>query len=150
MNQRFFLVAEDDPDDIYLLTRAFEKMGLKEFKFVRDGVELLDYLQARGQFGDRKLYPLPHLLIVDLEMPRMGGLDVLRWLQNNVEYCSIPTIVWAVSNEAKDMQTAYECGANTYFCKQNYFEDIAQLVSMMSHFWTEAQMPAALARHRNN
>jgi CheY-like chemotaxis protein len=143
----FFLVAEDDENDVFLLTRAFHKVGLYTFQFVRDGLEVLQYLQGLSQFADRELHPYPRFLMLDLKMPRMGGLEVLRWLQGNRERCVVPTVVCSSSAQDSDIREAYAAGAHTYFQKCQNVRETAEMVSTMSEYWSRAALPIRRERH---
>ena len=110
------LVAEDNPDDALLLRRALEKAGIgSRLKIVSDGEELLLYLQGRGAYDNRENCPIPSLIILDLKMPRKGGLEVLEWMNENRDLASVPTIVLSASNLENDVRSAYHLGANTFF-----------------------------------
>jgi CheY-like chemotaxis protein len=137
----FFLIAEDSDDDVFLLTRAFHKVGLYTFQFVRDGIEVLQYLQGLSQFADRELHPYPRFLMLDLKMPRMGGLEVLRWLQGNRERCIVPTVVCSSSAEDSDIRDAYAAGAHTYFQKRHQSSEMGEVVSTMTKYWSKAALP---------
>ena len=88
------LVAEDNPDDALLLRRALDKAGIRSrLKIVNDGEELLLYLQGQGVYANRESSPMPSLVILDLKMPRKGGLEVLEWMNENRDLAIVPTIV---------------------------------------------------------
>lgn len=133
------LVAEDNPDDALLLRRALEKAGvLARLRFVADGEDLLLYLQAKGAYADRKANPAPSAIILDLKMPRRTGLEVLAWIAENPEAAVVPTIVLSSSNLEKDVRTAYDLGANTYFVKPTTFEELVETVSTLKSYWKRA------------
>ena len=115
---RSFLVAEDDENDVFFLQRAFQQAKIESpLQVVRDGQEAIDYLSGAGKFSDRKEYPLPQLFILDLKMPRMTGLDVLRWLQDQPELHCLPVLVLSSSAQRTDFERAYELGANGFVVK---------------------------------
>src|SRR6266566_7119274 len=92
------LLAEDNQNDIVLFRHAMEKSagdaGLKiDLKVVHDGAEAIEYLSGEGPFADRRAYPFPDIMVLDLKMPRLGGLDVLAWLKGHEEYRRIPKIM---------------------------------------------------------
>ena len=133
------LVAEDNPDDALLLRRALEKAGIHaRLKLVSDGEEMLLYLQAKGAYADRASNPMPSLIILDLKMPRRSGLEVLAWLSENSELSVVPTIVLSASNLDKDVRTAYDLGANTYFVKPSTFEELVETMRMVETYWNKA------------
>src|SRR5437762_13792005 len=88
------LLAEDNADDVLLIRLALEKTGAGDLlRVVRDGEEVLQYLQGEGAFSDRTQFPVPDLLLLDLAMPRMSGLEVLAWLQPRAEWMHLPVVV---------------------------------------------------------
>src|SRR5437870_4915229 len=93
-NNRAMLLAEDNPDDVLLIRLALEKAGSDNLmRVVRDGEEALLYLQGDGIYADREQFPAPNLLLLDLAMPRMSGLEVLAWLQPRAEWMHLPVVV---------------------------------------------------------
>jgi CheY-like chemotaxis protein len=133
------LVAEDNPDDALLLRRALEKAGVRaRIKMVGDGEELLLYLQGRGAYANRENSPMPSLIILDLKMPRKGGLEVLEWMSENRDLAVVPTIVLSASNLEEDVRTAYHLGANTFFLKPSTFEELVETMRMVESYWKKA------------
>jgi CheY-like chemotaxis protein len=140
--QLMILVAEDDENDIFLLERAFKKVGVGMPSHIcRDGAEAMAYLKGEGKFSDRTTYPFPRVLITDLKMPRCGGMDLLRWLHEHPECNLIPKIVLSASAELSDVKLAYQLGANCYFRKPTRFDDLVRLVELAQAFWTTAELP---------
>jgi len=133
------LVAEDDPTDAFFLQRAFSKMGVPvSLHFVRDGQEVIDYLRGEPPFADRQAYPLPSLLLLDMKMPRLNGFDVLDWLKRTAPVKRLPVVVFSSSEEAKDVNQAYDLGANSYLVKPHATEDLLALVERLKKYWLEA------------
>jgi CheY-like chemotaxis protein len=133
------LVAEDNPDDALLLRRALEKAGFRaRIKIVSDGEELLLYLQGRGAYANRENSPMPSLIILDLKMPRKGGLEVLQWINENRDLAIVPTIVLSASNLEEDVRSAYHLGANTFFLKPSTFEELVETMKMVESYWKKA------------
>jgi CheY-like chemotaxis protein len=133
------LVAEDDPTDAFFLQRAFSKSGVAvTLHFVRDGQEVIDYLKGDAPFSDRQVYPLPGLLLLDLKMPRLNGFDVLNWLKTKSNIKRLPVVVFSSSEEAKDVNHAYDLGANSYLVKPHATEDLLTLVERLKKYWIEA------------
>jgi CheY-like chemotaxis protein len=133
------LVAEDNPDDALLLRRALEKAGIRSrIKIVGDGEELLLYLQGRGAYANRENSPMPSLLILDLKMPRKGGLEVLEWMSENRDLAVVPTIVLSASNLEDDVRSAYHLGANTFFLKPSTFDELVETMKMVEIYWRRA------------
>src|SRR5437667_1443652 len=101
---RVLLVAEDNAHDIFLLKRAFIKAGVDvPMHIVNDGQEAVDYLLGAGRFADRKEYPLPTLLVIDLKMPRLTGFDVIRWVREHDGLRRLPILVLSSSGLGKDV-----------------------------------------------
>ncbi len=130
------LLVEDDPNDVILIRRAFEKARiLNPFKVVHNGEEAVSYLRGEGRFSDRGEYPLPILIILDLKMPRMSGLEFLQWLSEEPALKRIIVVVLTSSNEAPDINLAYELGANSYLVKPVQFDDLMRIVRELHLYW---------------
>ncbi len=116
---RFIILhIEDDPDDVFFLQSAFEANGLGDcLRVARDGEEAVAYLLGQGAFADRAKYPRPSLILLDLNLPRKSGLEVLAWRRQQPELKLIPTVVLTSSNTAADIRHAYELGANSFLVK---------------------------------
>ena len=133
-----FLVAEDDENDVFFLQRAFQQAKIENpLHVVRDGQEAIEYLSGEGRFSDRSVYPLPHLFILDLKMPRMTGLDVLRWLHEQPELRCLPVLVLSSSAQRTDIERAYHLGANGFVVKPGSLEKRAALAKLLGSFWLE-------------
>jgi CheY-like chemotaxis protein len=136
------LVAEDDENDIFLLERAFKKVGIGMPSHIcRDGAEAMAYLKGEGKFSDRIKYPFPRVLITDLKMPKYSGMDLLRWLHEHPECNLIPKIVLSASAQPDDVKLAHQLGANCYFRKPATFDELVELVKLAQTFWTRAELP---------
>jgi DNA-binding response OmpR family regulator len=132
------LVAEDDPTDAFFFQRAFKRAGLPvALHFVRDGQEVIDYLQGTGPFADRTAYPLPQLVLLDLNMPRLNGFDVLEWVRRQSGFSSLQVVIFSSSDEAKDINRAYGLGANWYLVKPHSMDELTALVGRFKKFWLE-------------
>lgn len=135
------LVAEDNEDHLFFITRALAQYEGATFEVstVRDGASALDYLNQRNGYEDAKR---PHLVILDLRMPRMGGLEVLEALRADEELCGIPVAVLSTSDRSEDIDESYRRGTNTYVVKEPSLEGITRGLQAMSEFWTEvARIP---------
>ncbi len=136
------LVAEDDPNDFMLLERALRKNSiLNPLQLVRDGEETVAYLSGTGKYSNRKQYPPPRFLILDLKMPRMGGLEVLEWLQNNRKFQVTPTLVLSSSRHDEDVQAAYRLGASSYLVKPSSFDDLQTMIKVVYDYWAFCHRP---------
>jgi CheY-like chemotaxis protein len=123
------LLAEDDGNDVVLFKHAVEESAAESFikiivHVVHDGAEAIAYLSGEGIFANRKANPFPDLIVLDLKMPRLNGLDVLRWLYDHPEYRRIPKILLSGSGEERDIDQAYQLGANI-LSKARQFERIS-------------------------
>lgn len=136
------LIAEDEDSDFFLLERALNQSGVAlEIRRVRDGLEGLEYLSGKGAYANRSQFPIPQLLIIDLKMPRMTGLELLEWLRTHAEYRIIPTVVMSSSEQAADVRRAYELGANTYFLKPTDFKTLVDLCKNIGSYWRHSTKP---------
>jgi CheY-like chemotaxis protein len=132
------LVAEDDPTDAYFFQRAFKRAGLPvTLHFVRDGQEVLDYLQGEGQFADRAAHPLPQLVLLDLKMPRLDGFEVLEWVRKQPRFTGLQVVIFSGSGESRDINRAYGLGANWYLVKPHSMEELTALVGRFKKFWLQ-------------
>jgi CheY-like chemotaxis protein len=132
------LAAEDDPTDAYFFQRAFKRAGLPVLlHFVRDGQEVIDYLQGEGQFADRAAHPLPQLVLLDLKMPRLDGFEVLEWMRQQPGFNDLQVVIFSSSDEPKDINRAYGLGANWYLVKPHSMEELTDLVERFKKFWLE-------------
>src|SRR2546429_5508391 len=112
------LIAEDQGADISIILRAFTKARvLNPVQVVRDGEEVIAYLNGEGKFANRAEYPLPELLLLDLKMPRIDGFEVLRWLRQQPGLATLRVVVLTSSKEMRDLNLAYQLGANSFLVK---------------------------------
>ena len=137
------LIVEDNEDDIFFMERIFKQMGARcDLRFVRDGVEAVDYLSGKGRFGDRVKNPLPTIILLDLKMPRMNGFEVLDWMQKQPEIKLIPTIVVTSSSMQEDVTEAYRAGANAVMNKPVDKDSLLQMLKTFHLYWTDyVEMP---------
>jgi CheY-like chemotaxis protein len=132
------LVAEDDPTDAYFLERAFRRAGIPvTLHFVRDGQEVIDYLQGAGQFHDRTQHPLPQLVLLDLKMPRLDGFVVLEWARQQSRFAGLAIVIFSGSGEQRDINRAYDLGANSYIVKPHSMAELNELVGRFKKHWSE-------------
>ncbi|HVV70721.1 MAG TPA: response regulator [Verrucomicrobiae bacterium] len=138
LNNQHILLAEDDPNDVLLIQRAFQKAGLQTLlKVVRDGEQTIDYLSGRGEYANRARYPSPFLLLLDLKMPGTDGFEVLQWVRSEPEYKRLLIIVLTSSNLQADVDRAYELGANSYLVKPVEFDQMVNMIHRFEAYWTE-------------
>ncbi len=132
------LVAEDDRTDAFFLQRAFKRAGIPvNLEFVRDGQEVIDYLQGDGEFENRAAFPLPQLLMLDLNMPRLSGFEVLAWIRKHPRWKDLPVAIFSASDEPKDIRRAYDLGANSYLVKPHSIDELMNVVGQLKKHWAE-------------
>jgi CheY-like chemotaxis protein len=136
------LLVEDEENDALLVKMAFQKNNIPNpVQWVRDGLEAIAYLNGQGEFADRNRYPFPEVLILDLKMPRMNGLELLAWIRDHPEFRVIPTIIMSASRLDADVEKAYALGANTYMIKPSAFDDLAKMVKLAHEYWSVSIKP---------
>jgi CheY-like chemotaxis protein len=129
------LYAEDDPNDIALVQVAFQARPDLDFHFVRDGLEALNYVFGREKFADRRIYPLPNLILLDLKMPRLSGFDVLAFLQKHPAFAAIPVVVLSSSDQQSDIDQAYQLGVSAYVVKPSAFVQLQSVLTRTVDFF---------------
>ncbi len=130
------LFAEDDTDDQLIVREAFTESDIKEeLFFVKDGIELLDYLYGKGRYSDRSTYPLPDIIFTDINMPRMNGFEVIKQIKSDPHFRKIPIIVLSGSKMNEDILQSYELGANSYITKKLNFDCVKVVVEALQKYW---------------
>lgn len=138
------LYAEDDENDAFLMERAFQRVGLKNpLQIVADGQEAIDYLAGEGRYADRGEFPVPCLLLLDVQLPRKSGLEVLKWLRNTPAVCTLPAVMLTSSAQDTDVHRAYIMGANGYLVKPGGPDDLETLVRAIRDYWVLANRGVA-------
>jgi CheY-like chemotaxis protein len=142
-NSDCILVVEDREEDVFLLEYAFKEVEIKNpVRVVADGQEAIDYLSGTGKFADRKQFPMPGLVLLDLQLPHKMGLEVLEWVRQQSELESLIVIILSSSIHEGDIQRAYELGANAFLVKPSSTETLADMCQALKHFWlTHNQSP---------
>ena len=135
------LLVEDEENDAQLLEMAFKKNGiLNPVHWAKDGLEAIAYLNGGGAYANRERYPFPEVLILDLKMPRMTGLE-LAWIRDHPDFKVIPTIIMTSSRQDPDIEKAYELGANTYMIKPSSFAELGKMVKLAHEYWAVSVKP---------
>ena len=132
------LLVEDNPDDVILTQRAFKKSNiLNDLIIAKDGVEALDYLLGRDKYEGRDLSILPQVILLDLKMPRMDGLECLKRIRSNEDrrIRQIPVVVLTTSKEERDIIESYNLGANSYICKPVDFDQFHKAILNLGLYW---------------
>lgn len=133
---KVILLVEDNPDDVALTLRAFKRSHLMNPLVVaRDGVEALDFVFARGAHADRAGAPLPTLIILDLKLPRLDGLGVLKALRADPRTALLPAVILTSSKEEQDIVSGYKLGANSYVRKPVDFTEFVEAVKVLGIYW---------------
>ena len=136
------LLVEDNPRDAELTIRALKKHNLANQLFhVEDGAEALDFLFARGKYEGLEIDSPPKIVLLDLKLPKVNGLEVLRIMKTNERTRSIPVVVVTSSAEDPDMRTAYQLGANSYVIKPVQFEAFMEAMSKLGIYWLMVNHP---------
>jgi CheY-like chemotaxis protein len=134
MEELLILIAEDDADDRFLLQAAFEENGFKDkLKFVENGVEVMNYLNNLK--GEHIANQLPRFILLDLNMPKKDGREVLMELKQHPELKKIPVVIFSTTNSEYEMRRCYELGANSYITKPNNFESLIKTVAALRSYW---------------
>ncbi len=134
------LLVEDSPADVELTLRAFKRRKLSNpIAVARDGEEALDYIHRRGAFGAGA--PVPGLILLDLRLPKVDGLEVLRQLKEHPVYRNVPVVVLTTSGEDRDVARSYELGAASYIVKPVEFEKFQEVVERIDLYWIVTNVP---------
>jgi two-component system response regulator len=136
MKEKAILLVEDNPDDIALTIRAFRKSNImNDIVQAHDGSEALDYLFGTGQYAGRDLSMMPTLILLDLKMPKVDGLEVLRQLRANERTRLLPVVILTTSKEDQDIIDGYALGANSYVRKPVDFNQFVEAVRQLGLYW---------------
>jgi two-component system response regulator len=136
MNEHVILLVEDDSSDEELTLRAFRRSNVaSEVAVVRDGAEALDYLFGRGEYSGANARPLPHVVLLDLNLPKLGGLDVLEAIRADERTKTLPVIILTSSGEERDLRAAYALGANSYIVKPVEFSQFSETIQQLGLYW---------------
>lgn len=147
MNKKVILLVEDNPDDQLLTVHALKKNNFSnEIVIARDGVEALDYLFGTGEFTGRDLNIMPMLVLLDLKLPKIGGIEVLRRIRSDERTRSLPVVILTSSSEEKDIIESYHLGANSYVRKSVDFNQFRDSVKQLGLYWLLLNEPPIIKR----
>ena len=136
MKNKVILLVEDSPDDVTLTLRALKKNKISnEVVIASDGVEALDYLNGTGKYAGRNTAVLPQLVLLDLKMPRMDGLETLQRIRADERTKLLPVTILTTSSEDRDRVESYKLGANSYVRKPVDFNQFADAVQQLGLYW---------------
>ena len=130
------LLVEDNPDDIRITERALKEANIiNKLWIVRDGQEAIDYLQHKGQYQDSSLSPKPGLILLDINLPKVNGLEVLKIIKEDDNLKRIPTVVLTVSKRDEDIIKGYNYGCNSFIQKPVEFDKFVEAVKLIGLYW---------------
>lgn len=131
------LLVEDDETHAVLIKRSFEGLGVESITWISDGDEALDMLFHRGKYTDDKSYLRPDLVLLDLRLPKHGGLEVLKEIKTSEDLKSIPVVILTTSKNKQDIENAYKNHANSYLVKPLGFYEFQQMTKDIVNYWLE-------------
>lgn len=130
------LLVEDNPHDAEMTIRALKKANLaNQLIHLKDGAAALDFIFSKGEFADRKIEDQPKVILLDIKMPKVDGIEVLRQIKANEATKTIPVVIMTSSKEEQDIITSYNLGVNSYVVKPVDFEGFAKAVSELGFYW---------------
>ncbi len=145
--ERTILLVEDNPDDVELTLRALKQYNIKnEIKVVRDGAEALDYLFATGTYSNRDTTTMPAVVILDLKLPKVDGLEVLQRMRGDERTKLVPVVILTSSKEERDMVNGYKFGANSYVRKPVDFTQFVEAARQLGLYWLVINEPPPQTR----
>ena len=129
-------LVEDNEDDLYFMTRALKEAEVDNpLQVLKTGREAIDYLSGAGIYGNRALHPMAFLMLMDLKLPDISGFEVLRWIKGHGRLQPLITIVLTTSGEAKDIERAYQLGANSFLVKASGSDGVLEQVKALKQYW---------------
>lgn len=132
------LMAEDDEDDRMFAEEALEESKLaNELYTVENGEELVDYMRGNGEYADRDAYPLPDLILLDLNMPKLDGREALQEIKDDPGLRQVPVVVLTTSQAEEDIYKTYDMGVSSYITKPVTFEDLVEIMKVLGQYWFE-------------
>lgn len=136
INRGLVLLVEDDENDAFFFQRAFGKTGFTNpIHVVRDGLEAIQYLSGEREYGERARYPVPALVVLDLNTPRRHGIEVLRWIRTHPDLQRLIVVVLTSSNSELDLEATYTLGVNSYLLKPAEPDALMRTVHAVATYW---------------
>ncbi len=136
------LLVEDNPNDVELILRALQRNNsAAKLHVVRDGAEALDFLGSSGTYASRRGQPLPKVILLDLKLPKMTGLEVLQRVKSNPATAMVPVVVLSSSQQDRDIAQCYKLGANSYIVKPVDFDKFVQAITELGLYWLLLNQP---------
>jgi two-component system, response regulator len=147
MNDKYILLVEDNEDDELLTVRALKKNRImNEVRVLRDGAEAVDYVMARGDYSERKIADIPTVILLDLKLPKVSGIEVLRQIRGNEATKLIPVVILTSSSEEMDIINSYRLGVNSYIRKPVDSAQFLEAVKQLGLYWLLLNIPPSAAR----
>ena len=144
---RTILLVEDSADDATLILRALKQSGIaNRIVIVHDGIQALDYLFGRGDYAGRRAAPMPVVVLLDLNLPKIGGLEVLKRMRADERTAAVPVVIVTSSDEEQDIVEAYRLGTNSYVRKPVGFTEFGEAVRRLGLYWQLLNEPPPDAR----
>lgn len=146
------LIAEDDAEDRMLVQDALNESRLaNEIRFVEDGEQLLEYLNNRGEFSDKSKNPLPGVILLDLNMPKMDGREALREIKKDPRLRIIPIVVLTTSQAEEDVLRSYDLGVSSFITKPVTFASLVEIMKILGKYWFEiVELPGKSSKNYNS
>jgi len=145
MNNKTILLVEDNPSDIELTKRAFEKAHItNNLVIVEDGHEALDYILGNGKYVNRDISQIPTVILLDLKLPKIDGLEVLRRIRATEKIKTLPVVILTSSKEEQDVAASYDLGVNSYIRKPVDFNQFAEAIKHLGLYWLVINEPPPL------
>jgi two-component system response regulator len=133
--------VEDEENDVFFMQEAMKKAGVSNpIRVASDGQQAIDYFKGAGKFANREEFPMPCLVVLDLKLPYVMGLDVLKWIRQQAQVPAIVVILTS-SKEEEDIATAYRWGANAYLCKPSDTTKLQDMAKSIKDFWLTQNTP---------
>ena len=130
------LLIEDEKADVFIMERAWHKAGFQTpLRILNDGQQAIDYLSGNGEFSDRAQNPMPCLLLLDIKLPHISGLEIVKWLRLYQPCCTLPAVFLTSSNSDMDIDRAYRLGGNAYLVKPPSPEKLLAMLHDLKNFW---------------
>jgi DNA-binding response OmpR family regulator len=146
-------LVEDSEDDVFFMKRALKQAGVDNpLQVVMDGQAAIDYVAGHNQYADRSQFPVPALVLLDLRLPLVPGMDVLKWIRSHSDWVGLPVVILTSSRHENDLRDAYASGANSFLVKPSESAELVAMVRSVKDYWlrlnnTPAYGPRAESRH---
>lgn len=142
MNALEILLVEDNPNDLELTLHALSKHNVaNKIHVVRDGEEALDFLFCRGAYKDRRFDNPPKMVLLDLKLPKVDGLEILRAVKSDPRTKAVPVVVMTSSKEQRDLVESYQLGVNSYIQKPINFAEFQEVIRQLGYYWLAINQP---------